>query len=139
MNDKTPGELDAEHFRRLDLEQLKLEAHSRDIETKAKWEAEKIRRNTEYVLTQAKMERRKWWRYFFSFLSVPAVAAALVWGGMGLWGNDGPKTPEQMKQDRWKSCMQDHDFGGSPTQVWFPEEQGGQGLCLPKGQNPPGK
>lgn len=139
MSVKTPGELDAEHFRRLDVRQLELAEETKRVEIKAKWKAEEQRAITERKLIEAKIARRKWWRYFLAWISAPILTAALVWGGTALWGHKGPLTPDEAKQERWKQCVKDTDIGGSPTHVWFPEEQGGQGLCLPRGQNPPGK
>jgi hypothetical protein len=80
-------------------------------------------------------ERSRWRQQFaWTVLAVATVFAA-AWGIWAMATSGPPKTPEQIvikqKQDRWDTCVVRKD------NVWFPDAANGEGLCLPKGQEPP--
>jgi hypothetical protein len=140
VEEKTFGEKEAEHFRKLDIERLKLEAAHQVVETKAKWEAETQRRKTEYFVAQAREQARKFWRYVFTWFAAVGVVLGIVWGSIALFHHP-PRTAEEMKihnkQQRAEECWKDtSNLSGEHRSVWWPDAANGEGVCLPKGQTP---
>jgi hypothetical protein len=137
-NDYAENAIDQINF----LERLKIN-NARDIElAKEKTKQAKITAKEKRSLRRHQQLQDPFTRMVIGWVAATGLIMGSIAGLNGIfnWTADSPaKSPEQMKQQRWDQCMKDTDLGGQPTQVWFPEEQGGQGLCLPKGQNPPGK
>lgn len=125
------------HFQQLDLEKQK-QAHLQELaRIEATAAVEKAKEKTAQLRIQRRRENATWIRCMQGWGLAIVVVFAAVWGGWQMWGHNGPKTFDELKQDRFNTCLKPHDFDGAPKQVWYPDYANGQGLCLPKDKQPP--
>lgn len=122
------------------LDRLKL-AHSRDVElAKEKTKQNKIRARENRHVRTINYLNSEFGRVLVGWVVAVFCVLILMFGAAKIfgWGQHHTKTPDELKQDRYSNCV-GSEWSGRTDNVWFPEAQGGQGLCLPKGQNPPEK
>lgn len=128
---------DLAHFQKLDIEKQKQEHLQTLAKIKAEAEIEIAKEKTQQLKIQRRRENATWIRCMQGWgLAIVVVFGGTV-GGWALFHHQGPKTSEELKQDRFNACLKPHDIGGAPKQVWYPDYAGGQGLCLPKDKQPP--
>ena len=134
---KEPVDGEIEHFRSLDLE---VEKHQHE-QALAKIQADK-----EVALVAQR--RRNMMARWTKLVATPILAISLLGStsaAIVLAARSGPpESPEvaqiKAKQQRAKACADDKSSITSERRnIWWPDAEGGEGLCLPKEQAPPAK
>lgn len=132
---KTPDE--STHFQKLDFAKLEVEKAVAIEQAKADKRVAEIKAQADYHRQIRRKENAAGLRIFGAWACAVIAVLFSVWGGWELWGQHGPKTVDDLKQERFKACVQPRDFDGAPKQVWYPDYANGQGLCLPRDKQPP--
>jgi len=134
---KDQMQLPLTHIERMDELQVQHGHEERLASIKANAEVEKKKLD----LQQQRLNRWKAWdedlRTMLGIALIVLGVFGLVLGIWWMWANSPAKTPEELKQDRATSCEYSNDDKDVPHYTWWPEEAGGQGICLPQGQKPP--
>lgn len=125
------------HFQKLDIEKQK-QAHLQEMaKIKAEAEVQTAKERTAQLKIQRRLDNATWIRCMQGWGLAIVVVFAGVWGGWQMWGHNGPKTVDELKQERFNTCLKSKDFDGAPKQVWYPDYANGQGLCLPRDKQLP--
>lgn len=134
---KEPVDKEIEHFRSLDLQ---VEQHKHE-QTLAQIRADK---EVAILAQRRRNTMAKWTRWVVT----PILAVSMLGSAAGvivLAARSGPpESPEvaqiKAKQERAKACGADvSSWSGDHRSIWWPDAEGGEGLCLPKEQAPPAK